>query len=115
MLSDPGEFQLKSLGKLITFQKEAQDQSQQRRSQWCMEEVGGQTPFRLLSSEVLNYWFYPGLWGTFGGILEFLRGGRGQGIHSTLYPRKRFLNCQGSSLESRISLGHVQKPEHLDK
>lgn len=43
------------------------------------------------------------------------RGQRRVRIHSTLYPRKRFFNCQGSRLESRISLGHVQKPEHLDK
>lgn len=41
-----------------------------------MEEVGGQTPFQLLSSEVLNYWCYPGPWQLFGGILEFLRVGR---------------------------------------
>lgn len=41
-----------------------------------MEEVGGQTPFRLLSSEVLNKWLYPGPWGLFGGFLEFLREGR---------------------------------------
>ena len=54
--------------------------------------------------------------GTFWRLLGIpQRGQRRVRIHSTLYSRRRFLNCQGSSLESRISLGHVPKPEHLDK
>ena len=80
-----------------------------------MQVVGGQTPFRLLSSEALNYWFYLPL-GTFWRHLRIPQSGqRRVRIHSTLYTRRRFLNHQGSNLESRISLGQVQKPEHLDK
>ena len=55
----------------------AQDKSQLRRPQWCMEEVGRQTAFRLLPSEVLSYWFHLGPWEPFGSILEFFIGSRG--------------------------------------
>lgn len=69
-----------TLGKFITFQKKAGPGSGQvpvEKAQWCLEEVGRQTTFRPLPSEVLSYWFPLGPWEPSGSILEFFIGSRG--------------------------------------